>query len=211
MTTGLTSYKNRRCGIFSSVRSSFSWTPKSLVHHVSNYNQHVFIELTRIVWRSGMSLDYTSYSPLTSGWTKILTSIQDHKGRQVCLMKDAPKDWVHKRETPYLLCEGLVMLDINNRPIKDYPGAPLALSNMPQPWLLEGLHRSLGMTTSEYVRANPFSNHILIKSLKHESQNAPCARYTVRPLSCAEQFKFYQSKKTLEDEDENVWMVQEGA
>ena len=67
-----------------------------------------------------MSLDYTSYSPLTSGWTEALTSIHDDKGRQVCLIEDAPKDWLHNRETTYLMCEGLVMSDLNNRQIKDY-------------------------------------------------------------------------------------------
>lgn len=96
-----------------------------------------------------MSLDYTSYSPLTSGWTNDPATIRDHRGRQVCLMDQPPKDWHHNPEIPYLMFEDKVVLDVNNRPIKDYKGAPLTISIEAEGWLLEGLYRTLGMTISE--------------------------------------------------------------
>ena len=95
-----------------------------------------------------MSLDYTSYSPITSNWTQDPSSIIDSKGRQVALMS-RPADWTHNPKTSYLEYEGLVMLDHNNQPVKDYPGAPLTLSTKAPPHLLLGLQRCFGMITEE--------------------------------------------------------------
>ena len=93
-----------------------------------------------------MSLDFTSYSPLMLGWSADPDSIQDSKGRLVCRMERPPKDWSHNPRTGYLEHDGLVMLDQNNRPIKDFPGAPRTLKGTAPPWEVEGLRRSLGMT-----------------------------------------------------------------
>ena len=105
--------------------------------------------LTRTVWREGMSVDYTSYSPVTLGWNDDPSSIRDRKGRQVCLMHDPPEDWKHNPGGGYMKCEGLVMLDINNRPIVEYPGAPLTLASTTKGWILEGLVKTFGMTIYE--------------------------------------------------------------
>ena len=105
--------------------------------------------LMRIVWERGMSLNYTSYSPVTQGWTSDPASIRDLKGRQVCLMRHPPADWTHNPKTGFLTHEGLVILDENNRPVKNFPGAPLALSNKVPAYLLEGLRRTFGMTIPE--------------------------------------------------------------
>lgn len=107
------------------------------------------LELMRIVWERGMSLNYTSYSPVTQDWTSDPASIRDLKGRQVCLMRSPPADWTHNPKTEFLTHEGLFILDENNRPIKDFPGAPLALSNKAPAHLLEGLRRTFGMTIPE--------------------------------------------------------------
>lgn len=96
-----------------------------------------------------MSSDDTSYSPLTSGWSDDPATIRDHRGRQVGLMDQPPEGWYHNPEVPYLMSEDKVVMDVNNRPIKDYKGAPLVISTEAEGWLLEGLYRTLGMTTSE--------------------------------------------------------------
>lgn len=100
-------------------------------------------------WQHGMSSDYTSYSPFTSGWTADPASIRDEKGRQVCLMDEPPADFRHNPPKSYLMSGDKVLLDINNRPIKHYEGAPLSISTDAEPWVLEGLYRTLGMTIME--------------------------------------------------------------
>ena len=103
-----------------------------------------------VVWRSPMSLNYTSYSPKLQDWTEDPRSIRDSKGRQVCLMRRPPADYKRGPKCEkYLMCSGLVMLNDNNRPIKDYPGVPLTLSNDSPPYVLEGLRRCCGMTVFE--------------------------------------------------------------
>ena len=52
-------------------------------------------------------------------------------------------------KTGFLTHEGLFILDKNNRPIKDFPGAPLALSNKASAHLLEDLRRTFDITISE--------------------------------------------------------------
>ena len=102
-----------------------------------------------VVWHEGMSENITSYSPLVRDWTEDPHSIKDSKGRELMFMAARPQDLTHNPECGYLMCEGLVMLDHNNRPIKAYPGAPRTLAAdtiEPQAFLLEGLRRVLGMT-----------------------------------------------------------------
>ena len=109
------------------------------------------IELMKVVWEEGMSEDYTSYSPLTQGWNNDMdvSTVRDSKGRQVFLMPEAPTDYTPKPRCGYLMFEGLFILDDNNRPIKDYPGAPLTLSTQAPACLMEALRRVLGMTIFE--------------------------------------------------------------
>lgn len=76
----------------------------------------------------------------------------DSKGRHAFLMPTPPKDWIEGPDRASLTCDGLIMLDQNNRPVKDYPGAPLTLGsqNIGSPgWLIEGLRRYFGMTYPE--------------------------------------------------------------
>ena len=116
---------------------------------MSHQRTYLILELMRVVWEKGTSLNYTSYSPITRGWTSDPASIRDLKGRQVCLMRRPPADWTHNPKTGYLTHEGRFILDENNRAIKDFPGAPLALSNKVPAFLLEGLRRTFGMTIPE--------------------------------------------------------------
>ena len=98
----------------------------------------------------GIPPNYTSYSAITQGWNDDnLTSMTDSQGRHAFLMPASPPDWVHNPPTGYVMCDGLVMLDHNNRPIKDYPGAPLTLSHDAPASLIEGLRRYFGMTYSD--------------------------------------------------------------
>ena len=102
-----------------------------------------------------MSENITSYSPVTRSWTEDPHSIKDSKGREVMYLTARPQDLPHNPKCGYLMCERLVMLDHNNRPIKAYPGAPRTLAAdtvEPRAFLLEGLRRVLGMTIFD-VRA----------------------------------------------------------
>lgn len=106
-------------------------------------------ELMRIVFREGMSTDYTSYSPMTQSWTEDLKSVRDYMGRQVLLLPERPVDLEHNPKAPYIMLRGLVMLNTNNRPVKDYPGAPQVMSTHERDIVVEGLRRVCGMTVSE--------------------------------------------------------------
>ena len=94
-------------------------------------------------------MDYTSYSPLTRDWTPDPHSIKDRKGRKVMMLSRPPLDWASNLKTSPLMFEGLIILDINNMPIRDFPGAPLTLKSTEEEWYLEGLRRCFGMTVHE--------------------------------------------------------------
>lgn len=130
--------------------------------------------LTSIVFIKGMSLDYTSYSPVTSAWTNDPRSIRDSEGEEVLFLPARPPHLPWNPECGLLICEGLVMLDQDNVPIKDYPGAPrtLATSVGEGPGhLLQGLRSILGMTVKEWVKSWMSSNFMLIL-LQHKGPNA---------------------------------------
>ena len=65
------------------------------------------------------------------------------------MMTHSPKDWSNCSKTKPLVYKGLVVLDVTNRPIMDYPGAPAALASTEKPWFLEGLRICFGMTVYE--------------------------------------------------------------
>lgn len=91
-------------------------------------------------------------------------TVRDLKGRPVLLMDNQPDDWEEHRNGKFLIVDGLVLLDQDHHPIKDYPGVPLTVCSQPHPGFVEGLRRTYGMTHYEYVPFNIASNHILIKS-----------------------------------------------
>ena len=110
------------------------------------------VQLTRIVWRRGMDTNCTSYSPMTRHWTEDPSSITDSKGQKVMFLPVRPPHLPHNPKCGYLMCEGLVMLDQDNGPIKAYPGAPRTLSTdiaHSPGYLLQGLRSILGMTVEE--------------------------------------------------------------
>lgn len=117
-------------------------------------------ELMRSVFPQGIPPNYTSYSPITQGWNDDdLRSMTDSRGRHAFLMPAAPPDWEHNPSSGYLMCDGLVMLDQNNRPVKEYPGAPLTLSYDAPASLVEGLRRYFGMTYSDMTGRMPPQRH----------------------------------------------------
>ena len=116
-----------------------------------------------------MSLDYTSFSPLTHGWTNE-HDVKDSKGRKVFLMSEPPTDLEPNPKLGYMRFEDLYMLDDNNRPIIDYPGVPATLSTQAPPLLMEGLRRVTEMSIFEYVYSSLASNHMLIKSSSEMSR-----------------------------------------
>ena len=105
-----------------------------------------------IAFHKGMPLDITSYCPITRDWTEDPHTMRDSKGRQALLIPQRPADWKHNPKHGHLMYEGLVLLDQNDRPIEDHPGAPLTMgsssSDLPG-YLILGLQRYFGMTYSE--------------------------------------------------------------
>ena len=117
-------------------------------------------ELIISVFQQGIPPNYTSYSPLTQGWNDDnLRSMRDSHGRHAFLMPNPPPDWQHNPNSGYMMYNGLVMLDQNNRPVKDYPGAPLTLSYDAKASLVEGLRRYFGMTYSDITGRMPPERH----------------------------------------------------
>ena len=117
-------------------------------------------ELTILAFPPGIPPNYTSYSPITQGWNDDnLWSMRDSRGRHAFLMPAPPTDWQHNPHSGYLTYNGLVMLDQNNRPVKDYPGAPLTLSYDATASLIEGLRRYFGMTYSDITGRMPPQRH----------------------------------------------------
>ncbi|KAL9065784.1 MAG: hypothetical protein Q9161_008009 [Pseudevernia consocians] len=98
------------------------------------------------VFRTGMSNNYTSYSRVTRDWSANPASVRDRKGRQVHFLATRPADLPADPNCGYLMCEGLFMLDRNDRVIKAYPGAPRTLSTDLPGWMSESLKRVFGMT-----------------------------------------------------------------
>lgn len=122
-------------------------------------------ELTRTVFAKGTSLDYTGYSPLTRDWTDDPRSIKDSEGQEVMFLPVRPPHLPHNPKCGYLMCEGLVMLDQDNIPIKEYPGAPRTLATSVEKapgYLLQGLRSILGMTVEEWVHSRVVSSYMLI-------------------------------------------------
>ena len=96
-----------------------------------------------------MGTNYTSFSPLTQGWTNDLMSVIDFKGRHIFSMEARPADLMDKPVYGNLLYNGLVMLDQENNPVRDIPGIPHTLDASAPGWLLEGLRRCTYMEVPE--------------------------------------------------------------
>lgn len=96
-----------------------------------------------------MSTDYTSYSPITAGWTEDPSSMKDEDGGDTLWLPTRPAGRKHNPDCGYLTYDGRVLLDENNRAIKSYPGAPLTLHSKVPGYFLCGLRRYFGMTHSE--------------------------------------------------------------
>ena len=105
--------------------------------------------LTIIAFLERMSSDYTSYSSVTCSWTDDPSSIKDSEGQEVLFLSARPPHLPHNPECGHLMCEGLIMLDQDNKPIKAYPGAPRTLASDAPAYLLQGLRSVLGMTVEE--------------------------------------------------------------
>lgn len=76
-------------------------------------------------------------------WTTKKASVRDMQGRKTLCMIDPPDDWTHNSS------RYMIMLDADNNPVRDFPGAPRALSTRTEGWRLEGLRRVLGLTVQE--------------------------------------------------------------
>ena len=96
-----------------------------------------------------MSLNHISYSPITNAWTDDPHSVKDSESQEIFYLTEPPVYWIHNPKYDYLMYEGSIVLDVNGRPIKVYPGAPFTLSTQTLDYMLLGLHRVFGMTMPE--------------------------------------------------------------
>ena len=103
----------------------------------------------KAAWTPALGTNWTSYSPLIQGWTEDPNTVLDSKGRRVFEMENAPSDWNHDPPYAHLTYNGLIMLDYENRPVKDIPGLPLTLAEGSKGWLLEGLRRCTKIEVNE--------------------------------------------------------------
>ena len=106
--------------------------------------------LTNIVWQPSIGLNYTSFSPLVDSWSEArLDSVMDSQGNAVFFLPKRPPYLKRTFKGDPLIFDDLVMLDHKNKPVRNYPGAPLTLDSRERAFVLDGLRRTLGMTVRE--------------------------------------------------------------
>ena len=103
----------------------------------------------KAAWTPALGPDWTSYSPLIHGWTEDPDTVRDSKGRRVFKMENPPVGWDDDPPYGHLTYNGLIMLDFENRPVRNIPGLPLTLSTRSKGWLLEGLRRCTRIEVNE--------------------------------------------------------------
>ena len=64
-------------------------------------------------------------------------------------MKDRPVDFKKNASYHPLIINGRILLDHEDCPVRDIPGLPLTLSTKIEPWILEGIRRSLPLGLKE--------------------------------------------------------------
>ena len=100
-------------------------------------------------WSPALGTDRISFSPLIQGWTENPDTVRDSQGRRVFEMEHPPRGWDKHRQYGHLTYNGLIMLDYENRPVRDIPGLPLTLARENEGWLLEGLRRCTHIEVKE--------------------------------------------------------------
>lgn len=94
-------------------------------------------------------LNITSFCFSQQHWTEDKSSVLNEQGREVLYMLGPPDDWYHNPKVAPMRVGGMIMLDHDDCPVRDFEGVPKVLSTHIEPWRLEGLRRCTGMTLAE--------------------------------------------------------------
>ncbi len=94
-------------------------------------------------------LNITSYCPAQQNWTPDKATVIDSKGRQILFMVDAPNDFVHNPKVGPMIHSGLIMLDNDDHPVRDFPNVPRCFSTALEGWYLESIRRCTEMIITE--------------------------------------------------------------
>ena len=83
------------------------------------------------------------------GWSEDRDTVRDSKGRRVFDMENPPTGWDDDPPYGHLIYNKLIMLDHEDRPVRDIPGLPLTLATTTRGWQLEGLRRCTKIEVNE--------------------------------------------------------------
>ena len=130
--------------------NSYSSQHKNLAQRVSCVIHLVKQQLMEAVWTPAKGLDYTSFSYLTRGWSrKEPRSVVDAEGRKVLLENERPADYNIEFRYDPLRLNGCILLDHENKPVRDIPGLPFTLKTGLKGYYITGLRRCLRITMKE--------------------------------------------------------------
>ena len=91
-------------------------------------------------------------------------NIRDSKGNQVLFLLEKPVRENEPESSGYMMHNGLVMLDPDDNPVKDWPGIPRCFSSKVEGGRIEALRRICGMTIPDFRARMP-------RSIKMKSGN----------------------------------------
>ena len=82
-------------------------------------------------------------------------NIRDSKGNQVLFLLEKPVRETEPESSGYMMYKGLVMLDPDDNPVKDWPGIPRCFSSKVEGGRIESLRRICGMTIPDFRARMP--------------------------------------------------------
>ncbi|KAK0512895.1 hypothetical protein JMJ35_004912 [Cladonia borealis] len=82
-------------------------------------------------------------------------NIRDSKGNQVLFLVEKPVRENEPESSGYMMYNGLVMLDPDDNPVKDFPGIPRCFSSKVEGGRIEALRRICGMTIPDFRARMP--------------------------------------------------------
>ena len=82
-------------------------------------------------------------------------NIQDSKGNEVLFLLEKPVREDEPESSGYMMHNGLIMLDPDDNPVKDWPGIPRCFSSKVEGGRIEALRRIYGMTIPDFRARMP--------------------------------------------------------
>ena len=89
-------------------------------------------------------------------------NIRDSEGNQVLFLLDKPVRSKEPESSGYMMHNGLIMLDPDDNPVKDWPGIPRCFSSKVEGGRIEALRRICGMTIPDFRARMP--RKVMMKS-----------------------------------------------